>query len=232
MMEILITNDDGINSKLFQLLKEKLKNQGHDIYVVAPKTNQSDVGTMFTTRKKLKYEKINEKEFCLEGTTSDCIYFMHSNMKKKFDLVISGINDKKNVGYVTLDSGTVAGARLAAILGFKSIAISLSEFIEENEYEKYVDLIVENLKNINFDELEHDHFYNMNVPYLESFEDYEIVNTKLARFRFNNVLEILNEKECKYVKKLPDSYYIGYQEDEDAYNHSMGKITLSKVKVL
>jgi 5'-nucleotidase len=50
-------------------------------------------------------------------------------MKKKPDLVVSGINLGPNVGYSVLYSGTVSGATEGAILGIPSFAISLATFV-------------------------------------------------------------------------------------------------------
>jgi 5'-nucleotidase len=53
-------------------------------------------------------------------------------MKKKPDLVVSGINLGPNVGYSVLYSGTVSGATEGAILGIPSFAISLGTFENPN----------------------------------------------------------------------------------------------------
>lgn len=40
-MKLLVTNDDGINSVFFHALVRAMKAAGHEIYVVAPLTEQS-----------------------------------------------------------------------------------------------------------------------------------------------------------------------------------------------
>ena len=63
------------------------------------------------------------------GTPADCVKLgIKSIMKKRPDLVVSGINLGGNLGYNVLYSGTVSGATEGALLGIPSLAISLDTF--------------------------------------------------------------------------------------------------------
>lgn len=229
-MKILITNDDGIDSKLLQMLKEKLKEEKHEVWVVAPKTNQSAVGTKFNLYKKMEYKKINDKEYYIDGTPTDCINFAHSTIKEDFDFVISGINDAENIGYSVLDSGTVSGARRARIMGYKSIAISVDIDAKKENYSKYVDLTLKLLEEVDFNELGEKEFYNLNIPIMNDFNKYILINTKTGDFKHNNFMEISGNK-CFYSHEN-DTTYSNEKENDDVYNYQKGKITLSKVKII
>ncbi len=67
--------------------------------------------------------------YATTGTPADCVKLaIRAIMKKRPDLVVSGINLGPNVGYSVLYSGTVSGATEGAILGIPSFAISLATF--------------------------------------------------------------------------------------------------------
>ncbi len=128
-MRILLINDDGYDNEGIQVLYHTLEDRGYDVWLVAPITNKSGIGTAVTFNEKtpLQFESYSEKKFALEGTPSDCFKFAISTVMKDQlpDLVISGINDGPNVGEAQFNSGTVGGAARAARHGFPSIAASI-----------------------------------------------------------------------------------------------------------
>ncbi len=131
-MEILITNDDGIYAEGIYALAEALKKAGN-VTVVAPDTQRSAVGHAITIADPLRVvpAKRGGKFFgyAASGTPADCVKLgIKSIMKKRPDLVVSGINLGGNQGYNILYSGTVSGATEGALLGIPSIAISLDTF--------------------------------------------------------------------------------------------------------
>ena len=132
-MNILITNDDGIYSEGIRALCESLKKIGN-VTIVAPDTERSAVGHAITLSDPLRVKEVirNGKFFgyATTGTPADCVKLaIGAILKKKPDLVVSGINLGPNVGYSVLYSGTVSGATEGAILGIPSFAISLATFV-------------------------------------------------------------------------------------------------------
>ncbi|MGE4496940.1 MAG: 5'/3'-nucleotidase SurE [Deferribacterales bacterium] len=129
-MKILLTNDDGIYSdgiyQLYLALSEFA-----DVTVVAPLTEQSAVGHAITI-----YDPLRTEEFyrygkffgtAVKGTPADCVKIALSNIvAEKPDLVVSGINHGANVATNVIYSGTVSAATEGAMLGIKSIAVSLA----------------------------------------------------------------------------------------------------------
>ena len=135
-MNILLTNDDGIYAEGIFVLHEALKKIGK-VTVVAPIEEQSAVGHAITLmnplRVKYAYRKMKYFGHGVSGTPADCVKIaIRKILKKKPDLVVSGINLGPNTGFNVLYSGTVSGATEGTIFGIPSIAVSLATFAKPN----------------------------------------------------------------------------------------------------
>ena len=133
-MNILLTNDDGIYAEGIYAIYETLKKIGK-VTVVAPYSQQSSVGHGITLSHPIFYQKCQRKgKFFghgVTGTPADCVKFAIAVvLKKKPDIVVSGINFGPNEGCSVVYSGTCAGAREGALLGIPSMAVSLAAFIK------------------------------------------------------------------------------------------------------
>lgn len=121
-MEILLTNDDGIDADGIGVLYDALADVG-DVTVVAPASDQSAVG------RAMSYEvDVDEHElgYAVHGTPTDCIVATVGALDVDPDLVVSGCNWGANLGeYVLGRSGTVSAAVEAAFFGLPAIAVSL-----------------------------------------------------------------------------------------------------------
>ncbi|MCK9603420.1 MAG: 5'/3'-nucleotidase SurE [Candidatus Omnitrophica bacterium] len=131
-MNILLTNDDGIYSEGIRALYKSLKGIGN-VTIVAPDTERSAVGHAITLSDPLRVKSVNREGkffgYATTGTPADCVKLaIRAILKKRPDIVISGINLGPNTGYSVLYSGTVSGATEGAILGIPSFAISLATF--------------------------------------------------------------------------------------------------------
>ena len=130
-MRILVSNDDGIHSSGLKALVESLALE-HEVYVVAPDRERSAAGHALTLHKPLRVEEVNlgsriKRAWETTGTPGDCIKIgINSILDVMPDLIISGINHGPNLGTDVLYSGTVNAAMEGAVLGFPSIAVSLS----------------------------------------------------------------------------------------------------------
>ncbi len=121
-----MTNDDGVQSSGITTLAEKLKEVG-DVTVVAPAREVSGVSHALTLSAPLRYDRIDEHVFSVEGTPTDCVNLAVANLlPKPPDMIVSGINRGANLGDDVTYSGTVAGAMEGAILGIPSFAVSLA----------------------------------------------------------------------------------------------------------
>ena len=125
-MRVLLTNDDGIRAEGLRAMYRALREAGHTVHVVAPMHEQSGVGHSLTFFDPLRAHKIEEPDFeglGLYGTPTDCVKLALGNLlKKRPDMVISGINAGSNVGPDILYSGTVGAATEAAVRAYQRFA--------------------------------------------------------------------------------------------------------------
>lgn len=131
MVKVLVTNDDGIDVHGLTILVEALA-QHADVYVVAPKEQQSGKSHSITFMREVTPEERDVKgavaAWVLDGTPADCVMWAIDYLKDELgitpDYVISGINLGYNSGLAAYYSGTIAGAREGAINNIRSIALS------------------------------------------------------------------------------------------------------------
>lgn len=132
---ILICNDDGIFSPGILALAE-VSDEFGDVEIIAPDREQSAAGHAVTVDTPLRSRSFQlDGRFsgqAVTGTPADSIKLAHDQlMKKKPDLVVSGINHGSNAGINILYSGTVSAATEGTILGYPSIAVSCTDFDED-----------------------------------------------------------------------------------------------------
>jgi 5'-nucleotidase len=124
---ILLSNDDGVEAPGIRDLYDAVKGLGRT-WVVAPAVNQSASSHSFSLRKPIKVWRLRPKWLAVHGTPTDCLLISHHGiLKRKIDLVFSGINDSPNLGDDVLYSGTVAAAIEGTMLGMPSVALSYVE---------------------------------------------------------------------------------------------------------
>jgi 5'-nucleotidase len=131
-MDILLTNDDGIQAVGLRALYHHLSQAGHSVSVVAPMTEQSAVGHAVTLSSPLRIKEVREdhfRGFGISGTPVDCVKIaLGTVLSYRPDILISGINNGANVGVDILYSGTVAAATEAALAGIPALAVSIDDF--------------------------------------------------------------------------------------------------------
>jgi len=136
MPSILLTNDDGIFAPGLAVLSKNLGRLGQ-VTIVAPDNERSSVSHGITLFQPLWARKIYSRGHlyghAISGTPADCVKFaVHKILKRKPDIVVSGINAGENDGCSVFYSGTVAAAREAALLGIPAMAVSVAAFEKPN----------------------------------------------------------------------------------------------------
>src|SRR4051812_37461180 len=126
-MRILITNDDGVYSPGIAALAQVASRFG-EVRIVAPDVEMSSASASITASRPLTYKRTQLPTagfdaFRVNGTPSDCV-MLGTSLWEKVDVVLSGINIGSNLGNAMWHSGTLAGARQAAMLGLRGIAFS------------------------------------------------------------------------------------------------------------
>jgi len=125
-MLILITNDDGIHAAGLDACEEIARALSDDVWIVAPEYDQSGVSHSLSLNDPLRLRQVGERRFAVKGTPTDCVIMgvRHILEGKAADLVLSGVNRGRNAAEDVLYSGTVAGAKEAAVLGIPAFALS------------------------------------------------------------------------------------------------------------
>jgi 5'-nucleotidase len=121
-MDVLLTNDDGIESTGLRVLADALAEVA-DVTVVAPAEDQSAVGRTLS-----KQVTVTEHDlgYAVEGTPADCVVCGLGTLCPDVDLVVSGCNQGANLGeYVLGRSGTISAAVEATFFETPAIAVSL-----------------------------------------------------------------------------------------------------------
>ena len=129
-MNILLTNDDGINSPALGVLT-RLLSSFSNVWVCAPETQQSGashgivVHDTVTVRRAMVDGAI--EAWSVDGYPSDCVRVAFMRLlKEPIDIVVSGINHGANLGTDIFYSGTVGAAMEGAMRDLPAIALSLS----------------------------------------------------------------------------------------------------------
>ena len=122
---ILVTNDDGIYSEGLRKLAEALGAVG-DVVIVAPDREQSAASHALTLNRPLRLLQIQEKEWIVDGTPTDCVNLsvLYLLKDRRPDLICSGINFGPNLGDDVTYSGTISAAFEGSLLNIPSIAFS------------------------------------------------------------------------------------------------------------
>ncbi len=138
VMNILITNDDGIYSPGIAALAKTAKEFG-TVKIVAPDVEQSSMGHAITHSRPLSYRRApitfdDIEAFRVNGTPADCVA-LGLYMFPDTQVVLSGINMGPNLGNSMWHSGTLAAAKQATLLGITGIALSTPVGKTEPDFE-------------------------------------------------------------------------------------------------
>ena len=164
-MKIVLTNDDGIEEPGLQMLHNCLKDSGQ-VIIVAPQQPQSGIAHRITTRTPIAINKAGKNRYSVDGTPADCARIALKQIAPDADWLVAGINPGANLGSDVYNSGTVAAAREAAILGCRSIAIS--QYLAKDHKINWKITghhAAAILKMIMVQELALSHFWNINLPH-------------------------------------------------------------------
>lgn len=127
MMNILITNDDGILSPVLPMLAKWAVKLG-DVTVVAPKVEQSGKSQAINFMHEVEAREVEIvpgiTSYHVDSTPADCVRFAIHALKKNYDLIISGINRGYNLGDDIVYSGTCGAIFEGARMGIKGLAVS------------------------------------------------------------------------------------------------------------
>lgn len=166
---ILLTNDDGYESKDLRVLAQAL-HEDFIVFIAAPRSNQSGTSTAISgLRGPLDWSQFEfdgaAQSYWLDGTPSLSVHWGVDMVARSYgrepDLVISGINSGSNDAQSHHYSGTVGAARTARLRGLSALAVSLGRG-DERDLEGAAEWIAAFTAQV----LDHDEpvYLNINLP--------------------------------------------------------------------
>lgn len=231
-MRLLLTNDDGIESKALHILAKELEKE-HELLIAAPSNQKSACGHSITicdplVIKSVELPGIKSKAFSVSGTPADCVRVaVHKLLDKPVDMVISGINMGTNLGMDIIYSGTVSAAIEAAIYKIPSMAISSelkNSCANYNSAAKFASKIIKITQN---NLIKDDLVLNVNVPCLNEEDVKGIKVCEMGDKVYDNYfIENVNENGDTILKltgKINDNHKV----NTDVYYLKQGYVTLT-----
>ena len=235
VLNILLTNDDGINSPGLWAIAEKLVNIGN-VTVSVPDRDQSGTGASMTLTEPVRMEKVRSlvtgvvDAYSIEGTPADCVIMgVEYICKGEVDLVVSGINEGANLGLDILNSGTFGAALHGYFRGINSVAIS-AKYLGEVIYGPAATIGVSVSQSL----LERDGMdpllINVNLPPQEFEEIKGVRSTTLgSKAYLENVEEFKNGRRTYYWIKHNRETELVSDESTDIWAVNNGYVSITSV---
>jgi 5'-nucleotidase len=172
---ILVTNDDGIHAPGIRFLISVAASFGH-VVVVAPREGMSGMSHAITMKAPLRYKALTpngiDLQYAVNGTPVDCVKLaLRKILKKKPDLILSGVNHGSNASVNVIYSGTMAAALEGAMAGVPSIGFSLLDFDEQAPLEHLRPFLETIVRNTLLQGLPANVCLNVNIPSTTSADD-------------------------------------------------------------
>lgn len=232
-MLILVSNDDGVYSPGISILARSLRRiQKARVVVVAPDREKSAASHALTLHRPLRVERVGPQIYSVDGTPTDAVTLgVHSILRKKPALIVSGINRGANLGEDVHYSGTVSAAMEGAIMGIPSVALS----VVGNgtvRYDVAASFAVRLARRVLREGLPRGVVLNVNVPNLPPTKIKGYAVTRLGRHAYGDVIvEKMDPRGRPYfwIGGNPNQY-----EDlpgSDCEAQLSGKISITPIQV-
>ena len=192
-MLILVSNDDGYQAEGIKALASALKKIGR-VVIVAPQWEQSGTSHSLTLYRPFRTKKIGPDVYAVSGTPTDAVMIaVYCILKKRPDILVSGINHGANMGDDITYSGTVAAAMEGTILEIPSIAVSLassnhSELLTRKRFSKAASFTSRLVKAVLKNGIPKTTLLNVNIPDNGSVNSRRYMITKLGKREYRDVI--------------------------------------------
>lgn len=221
-MNILLTNDDGIDAEGINTLGELLS-KDHNVIMVAPANQRSASGHSITISEPIVVKQVkkpyNVAAYSISGTPADCVKVaLDKLISNNIDIVISGINKGINTGNDILYSGTVSAAIEASMYKIPSIAVS-TEYIKgkKENYKIAAKYTLKILNTLKKEELKDDVVLNLNIPFCTEEEMKGIKVCKVGNKVYNTRFIEETDEEGNKTFKLEGAINEDICEGTDVY---------------
>ena len=171
---LLISNDDGYQSKGIRCLVEMLSDVG-DIIVCAPESARSGYSCAFSATIPLRLQKREQHEgvevWSCNGTPVDCVKLALSEIcSRRPDVVIGGINHGDNASVNAHYSGTMGVTLEGCMKYIPSVAFSLCDHRDDADFEPLRPFIRTIMAQVLREGLPHGVCLNVNFPLVPMFQ--------------------------------------------------------------
>lgn len=243
---ILVTNDDSYHAQGIHSLAEVASEFG-DVMIVSPDRPQSGMGHAITVNDILKLNKIKafgeHEAYACSGTPVDCVKLgIYAILKRKPDLILSGINHGANSSISVLYSGTMSAAVEGALEGVPSIGFSLCDHSLDADFtaaqkvaRKVISTSLKNdlqpniCLNVNIPKLSHDEIKGIKIcrqgvgNWEDDFEE-QMSPSKMPYYWLAGKFETLDQGEDTDLWALENGYVsiVPVQFDMTAYQAMAG----------
>ena len=237
-MNILVTNDDGIDSPGIWALAEAMSRVGETL-IVAPDRQQSGTGTSVSLHSSISVVEVTPhiegvSAYAVGGTPSDCVMIgLRQLTKVHIGLVVSGINLGANVGNDIPYSGTVMATLQGYFRKIPSIAISLAinepgeelRFDVASRVAEYLALSVKSGK------MPTGAILNTNVPNIPLEQIRGIANTRAASGGYVKLAAVQHSSSLSYSKGIHKATRLEIQEGTDIWAINTGLISITPLRL-
>ncbi|KJV37000.1 5'/3'-nucleotidase SurE [Luteibacter yeojuensis] len=181
-MQVLVSNDDGVEAPGIRVLAERLAGFG-TVTVVAPDRDRSGASNSLTLDAPIRVQRMDDGRYRVAGTPTDCVHLALSGLlHHDIDIVVSGINNCANLGDDVIYSGTVSAAMEGRFLGLPAIAVSLvTKEGSARHFESAAAAVLMLVRRLVVDPLPADTILNVNVPDLPWHEIRGFEVTRLGK---------------------------------------------------
>lgn len=164
MMKILLSNDDGVLAPGLLVLRERLSQIGH-VTVIAPESDSSGSSSALTLSQPIRIKELEKDYFSLKGTPADCVHAALTGLLNFIpDIVISGINNRSNLGSDIIYSGTFAAAYEGRTLNYPAISLSMVSHSKTPKYDTAAQVCIDIINTFNANTFFTSGVLNVNVP--------------------------------------------------------------------
>lgn len=164
-MQVLVSNDDGVEAPGIRVLAARLAEFGN-VTVVAPDRDRSGASNSLTLDAPVRAQRMENGFHRVAGTPTDCVHLALSGLlEHESDIVVSGINNCENLGDDVIYSGTVSAAMEGRFLGLPAIAVSLvTHETSGRHFDSAASAVLMIMRRLIVDPLPADTILNVNVP--------------------------------------------------------------------
>lgn len=234
-MNVLITNDDGIDATALPVLGRALVDAGHKVHIVAPREGYSGCGASIGSVAEGHLVRVQRVQltgvedipsYAVDGPPSLIVLAaLQGRFGPRPDVVVTGPNSGLNLGPLVIHSGTLGAALTAASNGVPAIALS-TEKRALHGYAAASQFCQRNLNNL-VASMQPRTVLNINVPDISLEKIQGVRQTRLAARSLVEIL-LLNDEQQMQQGSESANLRIELKHDDNYLLHRQWRNTQSK----